>query len=154
MEQLVRKAKELFEDGTTAFIIGYASVSGTRRLHPFIAENAQDAERLTFNHFALNNLSVYLNMVDRSKPGKTGIIVKGCDVRSVLNSIRENNIRREDVLIIGLKCDGVAADYMKQWRNDNIAEKCADCPVRVPNFVDILITADDKAEINADKLVA
>ena len=154
MEQLVKKAKELFENGTVSCIIGYAAVSGTRRLHPFIANNVKDAENLTFNHYALNNLSVYLNMVDRSKGGKTGIVVKGCDVNSVLTGIRQYQLRREDVLIIGMECSGVVNDYLKQWSNENMADKCINCPVRVPNFVDILITEKENKVFTNDKLVA
>lgn len=154
MEDLNTKAKQLLKDGIVSSIIGYSAVDGTRRLHPFTAKNEFDADKLTFGHFALNNLSGYLSLIDRSRPGRTGIVVKGCDVQSVLNTINATGLKREDIYIIGVECGGVASDYLRPWNKENIASKCQNCPLMTPRFTDALVVWNGEKEENKEKLVA
>ena len=39
--------------------------------------------------------------------GKIGLIVKGCDVKAVAGLLREQQIDRDHVVLIGVKCGGV-----------------------------------------------
>ncbi len=38
--------------------------------------------------------------------GKVGLLVKGCDSRSLISLIKEGQIKREDLYIIGIPCPG------------------------------------------------
>ena len=57
-------------------------------------------------------------------------MVKGCDARAVVVLVRESQIERSAVVLIGMVCDG-----MGQPR----APKCASCGVHLPAEVDILL---------------
>lgn len=151
MKELVDKAKELFRDGTVGLIIGYSATLNTRRLRPIFVRNEQEAEKLTFNHFALNNLAVYLTAIDKPKNGKIGIVVKGCDTRSVVALMQESQIKRDDVYIIGVACNGVAHDYLLEWNKDNVAGKCVNCKMRTPHVADVLIGHEEEFEKPDDK---
>jgi ferredoxin len=43
----------------------------------------------------------------KNVPGKVGIMVKGCDSRSVVELLKENQIDRDKVLVMGVSCTGI-----------------------------------------------
>ena len=47
---------------------------------------------------------------------KVGLVVKGCDSRSVVQLIAENLVRREEVIVIGFPCEGVIDLHKVQSR--------------------------------------
>ena len=63
----------------------------------------EDVDKLVWGPFNVNNPAVYLPSF---KGKKVGIVVKGCDSRSVVEQLQENLIRREDVTIFALPCEG------------------------------------------------
>ena len=71
----------------------------------FIYEPA-DVERLVIGPWAVHNLATYLPGL---KGKKVGIVAKGCDSRSVIQLANEGLIRREDITVFGLCCDGVVS---------------------------------------------
>jgi len=68
----------------------------------FITEEA-DIERIEWDPRCSQNLAGYLPGL-RGK--KVGIVVKGCDARSLVELLQEKLIDREDVTIFGLHCTG------------------------------------------------
>jgi ferredoxin len=139
MEALIAKAKELLRSQETAFIIGYTMIPGTDRTRPFIAKTEADADKLVFNNKCVNNLAVYLTRIKKPKEGKMGIVAKGCDIRAVVALMQEQQIRREDVYIIGMACNGQAADTGLPYSAENLAPKCINCAVQTPKVYDFLI---------------
>ncbi len=154
MESIINRAKELIEQGKVSCIIGYSGNNCNNRLHPFIAKNSGDAQKLTFNHFALNNLAAFLPIIMESFPGRVGIFAKGCDVAQIYTTIQENKLNRDDVYIIGIECHGVADDYLKGWSIANVAPKCACCMLQTPILVDEIIALTHADLLDKDKLVA
>lgn len=154
MEAIINRAKELIGQRKVSCIIGYAETSGSNRLHPFIAKNIVDAQRLTFNHYALNNLAPFLPIILGSFPGKVGIIAKGCDVARIYTTIKENKLNREDIYIIGIECHGVVDDYLRRWNIQNVASKCTGCLLQSPLLVDEIIRLTHEDLHDKDKLVA
>ncbi len=146
MKELVEKAKELFQNGTVGVIIGYAAMPNQNRLRPFFAYSEAEAEQLTFGHYAQNNLSVYLSAIRKPKSGKIGIVVKGCDTRSVVALMQENQIKRDEVYIIGMACNGVVRDYALDWQVNNVAPKCVMCKMRTPHVADVVIGTEEDFE--------
>jgi hypothetical protein len=61
----------------------------------------------------LGNLAVYLPGMS----GRTGIVAKGCDTRSIVELIREKQVKREDLVILGVPCrgmiDGIPAEVRR-----------------------------------------
>jgi len=109
--------KKLFTDKKIDILIGYEQGSLPCRSRPCIIRSADDADRLVWNSFCTNNLAVYLPQFfpvvkpkrgeEPPPPPNVGVVAKGCDARSVIGLVREHQIPREHVLIIGLPCEGM-----------------------------------------------
>lgn len=102
-ELLRRAAADLLVRGKVDAVIGFEEGSIPFSATPLIAVNGDDAGRLTWNSFCYNNLSVYLHRV----PGRVGIVAKPCDTRAIVVLLKENQIKRENLFIIGVPCRGM-----------------------------------------------
>jgi len=150
MKQLIDISKELLETKKASYIIGY-SEDKFKRVKPFIVRSPEDAEQFVFNHYSVNNLSVYLTKLAKPKEGKVGIVAKGCDIKSVIALIQENQIKRDDVIIIGVNCNGVVNQIDEQYSKDNTAIKCKNCQVRTPANYDFLVGEIEEIDLPEDK---
>ncbi|MBA7661876.1 hypothetical protein ES703_69896 [subsurface metagenome] len=104
MEQKLRsEAKALLEQGGVDYIIGFEPGSIKFTTTPLITREKDDIDRLVINPFMVNNLAVFLTELK----GKVGIVVKGCDSRSLVSLIQDNKAARENVVIIGVPCPGM-----------------------------------------------
>jgi formate dehydrogenase subunit beta len=104
IEQKLRdEARALLEQGTVDCIIGFEPGSLKFTATPLITGNKDDTDRMVINPFIVNNLSVFLTEVN----GRVGIVAKGCDSRSIVSLIQDNKLTREDVVILGVPCDGM-----------------------------------------------
>lgn len=104
MEQKLRsEAKSLLEQGKVDYIIGFEPGSLKFTTTPLITSDRGDTSRLVITPFIVNNLSVYLTEVK----GRVGIVVKGCDSRSIVSLLQDNKIAREDIVILGIPCHGL-----------------------------------------------
>jgi formate dehydrogenase (coenzyme F420) beta subunit len=137
MKQLIEISKDLLESKKAGYIIGFAE-DKFHRIKPFIAHTAEDTEKLTFNQKAVHNLAVYLTLLPKPKEGKIGIIAKGCDIKAIIGLIQENQIKREDIIIIGMNCNGVVSDISKEYGKDNSQMKCSICEFRTPKHDDYI----------------
>jgi len=106
-EEVQTRVKKLFEDGSIAHFIGYETGSDSLRVTPCFLKSGQAASRLVWNPLCANNLSKYL-LDFKNVEGKVGIMVKGCDSRSVVELLKENQIDRDKVFIVGVPCSGIA----------------------------------------------
>lgn len=166
MEKLLRdKAKEILESGQASLVIGFEAGSTPAKCTPLFARTPEDADRLIWNPTCVNNLAVYLPQM--VKQGKVAVVVKPCDAKSVVELIREHQIRRDDVITIVVGCPGVLnpdalADIDPrdvrsiEWTGDGIkvvtgsgevnvprekafAAKCLACDLGDPAIVDVKI---------------
>ena len=104
MEQKLRdEAKSLLEQGKVDYIIGFEPGSLKFTTTPLITGAQGDISRLVINPFIVNNLSVFLTEVK----GRAGVVVKGCDSRSIVSLMQDNKIARENVVILGIPCSGI-----------------------------------------------
>ncbi len=148
MEKALReKAKELLASGEVNVIIGYGwNRKGTHTTPVFITRE-DDTDRLVFNEQCVNNLSVYLTRKhpDTRSMGRPAVVAKGCDIRSIAVLIAEGQIKREDVHIIGMTCNGVVAAQElpdgtpAKLTDETLSPKCPTCDVRNPHITDTVI---------------
>jgi ferredoxin len=66
-------------------------------------------------------------------------VVKSCDAKGVVGLVRENQLAREDVLLLGVPCTGL-------WGNGQLASKCYACTDEVSPLADRTITAEGELE--------
>jgi Coenzyme F420-reducing hydrogenase, beta subunit len=143
MEELRKLAKELLGNGTVGVVLGYQKTKEPQRTKPLFAKTPEDAEKLVFNNYCLNNLAVYLTKARVKQLArrngtvlKLGIVAKPCDVHAIIALIRENQLKREDVYIISFNCNGVVKDFGYEYSGETLASKCAHCDAREPLYSD------------------
>jgi len=104
LEQKLRsEARALLEQGKVDYIVGFEPGSIKFTTTPLITRETGDTDRLVVNPFIVNNLAVFLTELT----GRVGIMVKGCDSRSLVSLIQDNKVARENVVIIGVPCPGM-----------------------------------------------
>ncbi len=143
-KELREKARELLESGEVSVVIGYGWNRRKTRTTPVFIRKPEEAERLIFNPLCVNNLSVYLTRKypDIQKLGRPAIVAKGCDIKNIAVLIAEGQLKREDVYIIGVRCNGVV--YRQElWKGELKPEimpvKCHNCDLREPHIADTVV---------------
>jgi coenzyme F420-reducing hydrogenase delta subunit/ferredoxin len=134
-------ARELLETGRVEVIVGFGQGSLPDVTTPVFLMDPNESESLVWNRHCLANLSVYVTRELVTRLGKVGLLVKGCDARSIVTLLREQQINREKITIVGLPCPGMVA-------NGSPLDKCLDCDVREPALYDL--HADGGMETAAD----
>ena len=99
-QQIREAAGKLLQQKEAELVIGYGQ--GTLPLHstPCFIRKDEEVDRLIWNSFCDNNVAKYL--VKRQE--KVAVIAKGCDSRTVVELIKEKQLAREQVVIIGTLC--------------------------------------------------
>jgi len=100
-DQLREKAKELLSKKAVDLIIGLGEGTLPLRTTPIFIRNPEEADRLIWNSFCANNLAAYLHKFNRFK---VGLVVKGCDARSVNALSLEKRFQANSVFLIGVPC--------------------------------------------------
>lgn len=141
MQDLKVLAKKLLLEKQVNAILGYES--DRRGARPAFVTEAEDCDRLIFDHRCVQNLAAYLSprRTHVAQLGRLAVVIKACDARAVAGLIRENQLKREDVVLIGVRCGGVVADpaSSEQLSPENVAPRCVGCEQREPALVDHLI---------------
>jgi len=164
-------AKKLLDEKRVDLIIGFERGTLPLRSTPCFVRTSEEAEKLIWNASCENNVARYL----RKRKEKVGIVAKGCDTRSIISLIKENQIAREQVFIIGVPCHGMIdrrkieakLDGKEILEADEVSERvilkghdfteivakeeflhnsCKTCNYRNPVIYDVLI--GDKVEEN------
>ncbi len=162
--------RRLLKEGQADVVIGFERGSLPFRSRPSFARNDQGVERLVWNGFCAANLARYL----AGRKEKTAIVAKGCDSRALVELIKENQVDRERVFIVGMACEGMidrermkvaigdasgaaaieeregqlivkgAGVEMSLARNDYLYDRCTVCTRPVPPLSDVLIGKREK----------
>jgi formate dehydrogenase (coenzyme F420) beta subunit len=143
-EQIRTAARKFLEDGQVSCVIGYER--DTRgKARPIFIEKAEDSEKLIWGVDCNLNLVTYLHNC-KSSPGKdlpvpkTAVVVRPCDVRAIQLLINEQQLKRENLKIIGISCEGSQI-------NGKDRTSCQFCQERKPLIYDVLIETDKLIEI-------
>lgn len=102
-ELIANKAKELLESGKAQVIVGYGCGANPAAAKALFVREAGQAADLIFDESCGQNLTKYLVNLEE----KAAIIVKGCDSRSLVSLIQDNELSRDEIYIIGIPCDGM-----------------------------------------------
>ena len=101
-EELQSAIKAALPDVTC--VIGWGEGPEPLRGAPLFMRTPEDVAGFRSGYFAVNNPALFL---PEYKGVKVGIVVKGCDARSVGQLLAEGLIKREEVKVIGFPCKGV-----------------------------------------------
>jgi ferredoxin len=100
-EKIREKAKELLSNKTVDLVIGFGEWTLPLRTTPIFIRTPEGAEDLVWNSFCENNLAIYLHKFSQFK---VGIVVKGCDARSIIALSLEKRFKPDQLFLIGVPC--------------------------------------------------
>lgn len=107
MQQLTHEIRELartlLREKKVEVVIGFERGSLPFRRRPCFVRKEEDAERMVWDGWCENTLATYLP----KRKEKAAIVVKGCDSRAVVELIKEKQVPRDQVLLIGVPCQGM-----------------------------------------------
>jgi ferredoxin len=138
MQELRDLAAKLLSEGTVKAVLGWEQ--GPHGVRPAFVTKPEDASRLLFDHRSVHNLAAYLSPRRGliKALGKLAVVVKPCDARAVAGLLRESQLERESVVLIGMRCGGVVANPESDAKlgPDSVAARCVQCDRREPSLAD------------------
>ncbi len=96
-------SRRLLEEDRVDMVIGFKKGTVPMMNEPCFAKSAGEVEKFVWDGNCGINLANYLT--DRKE--KIGIVAKGCDSRNIVTHIIENKIKRDQLYIIGIPCQGM-----------------------------------------------
>ncbi|MCX6287771.1 MAG: 4Fe-4S dicluster domain-containing protein [Bacteroidetes bacterium] len=145
-KQIQDIAAKLFTDGKIDVFVGYRMNGFDDNQVPAVITDPKEVSTLVFTEKSVFNLSNYLK-ADHTRNKRVGLVVKGCDSRSLNLLLTESQVKRDKLYIIGIACEGVVDDKGQKVQN------CMECII--PDAVvydEILGTPKGKKDyiVNAD----
>jgi formate dehydrogenase (coenzyme F420) beta subunit len=146
-EELRNKARELLKTKKVDIIIGYQRAFDGISAKPCFIDNENDVDSLVWDAYCVYNLANYLKDYPEKK---AAIVVKKCDLRSIAVLLQENQVKRENVFILEMECQGVIDEKRLGSANPRVqgisfAKKCKKCPAATILAGDYIIK--DKGKI-------
>lgn len=102
-EQIRQVARNLLKEEKVDLVIGFEQGSLALHTTPCFIRHEEEAGRLIWNSFCANNVATHLV----KRQDRVAIVAKGCDSRAVVELIKEKQIRREQLTVIGVPCQGM-----------------------------------------------
>ena len=134
-------ARKLLKEKKVDIVIGFEKGTLPSSATPCFIRSPDEADKLIWNSFCGNNLANYLP----KRKDKIGIVAKGCDSRSIVVLIQEKQIKREQLYIIGVPCDGMTD------KNNVLHDYCLICEHKNPVIYDVLVGEKVKENKKKDK---
>lgn len=139
-KQIQDIAGKLFSEEKIDVFIGYRNTGFDENQVPVLINQYKDVDQLLFTEKSVYNLTNYLKY-EHTRHKRVGLVVKGCDSRALNLMLTENQVKRENLYIIGIACEGVVDETGEK------AQNCLECvmPDAVV-FDEILGTPSGKRE--------
>ena len=102
-EKIKETAARLLKDKTVDVFIGYKKGSVPMMNEPVLISDPDTVDALYWDSFCALNLCNYLT----KRTEKIGIVANGCNSRNIVTHIIENQIKREQLHIVGIPCEGM-----------------------------------------------
>ena len=143
-ERIQEAARQYLQDGKVACVIGYER--GPRgNVRPAFVYDADAADRLVWGPDCNLDLVTYVHNFKHS-PGRgmpvptIAVVARPCDARAVNLLVHEQQIKRENVKVIGLTCAGTEIRGQPRLA-------CQFCSERVPVVYDVLVESDEAVDV-------
>ncbi|HVO84429.1 MAG TPA: 4Fe-4S dicluster domain-containing protein, partial [Syntrophobacteria bacterium] len=107
MEAYTKKIRDvahrLLTENKVDLVMGFQRGTLPMTSQPVLIRKANEAERLHWDSYCGSNLANYLP----KRKERIAVVAKGCDSRNIVVQILENQIKREQLYIIGVPCLGM-----------------------------------------------
>ncbi len=119
-KQIQEIASKLFAEEKIDIFIGYRQNSFDDNQVPVLITKPEEVSKMLFNEKSVLNLTNYLKF-EHTRNKRTAIVVKGCDSRALNMLLTENQVKRENLYVIGINCTGVVNEKGEK------AQNCTEC---------------------------
>ena len=102
-EKIRETAEKLLKEGTVDVFIGYKKGSVCMMNEPVLISDPEKVDILYWDSNCGLNLCNYLT----KRTEKIGIIANGCNSRNIVTHIVENQVKRDQLYIVGIPCKGM-----------------------------------------------
>jgi len=102
-EKIREAAKRLFAEKRVDAVIGFRKGTVPFMNEPFLAKDVDQVDQLYWDSNCGVNLANYLP----KRTDRVAIVAKGCDSRNIVVQLLENQIKREQLVILGAPCRGM-----------------------------------------------
>jgi len=102
-EKIREAAKRLLSENRVDVVIGFRKGTVALMNEPLLVKNADQVGQLYWDGNCGINLANYLP----KRPDRVAIVAKGCDSRNIIVHLLENQIKREQLYILGAPCHGM-----------------------------------------------
>ena len=102
-EKIRETAKKLLAEEKVDVFIGYRKGTVPMMNEPLLVNHPDKVDQLYWDNFCGLNLCNYLT----KRTDKIGIIANGCNSRNIVTHIIENQIKRDQIYIVGIPCEGM-----------------------------------------------
>ena len=160
LEDLKYEAKKVLDEGRVKYIIGYKKGTNGLMSVPAFVKKPEDVEKLIWDPTCIYNLTRFLDDEKRNKARQkepdqrpVGVILKGCDSRALNVLLQEEFIKRDDVYVIGVSCEGKGVvdeeKLYKHVKDKKVTE------IEFGEKDNFIITTDNgEVDVQADKILA
>ena len=122
MDKLKGLIRESLAEGKIAGVVGIKREDGHPRPALFTKESIAELESLVVDENRYPLAQVLLKISRKHPEATLGVVVRGCDERAVIELIRNEQLKKEQVVLFGVPCDA------------KMAEACK-CPQPYPNEI-------------------
>jgi ferredoxin len=102
-EKIRETAKRLLAEEKVDVFIGYQKGTVPMMNEPLLVNHPDKVDPLYWDNFCGLNLCNYLT----KRTDKIGIVANGCNSRNIVTHIIENQIKRDQLYIVGIPCEGM-----------------------------------------------
>ncbi len=175
-EKIIQIALRLLAEKRVDGVLGFQKGSIPMMSQPILIHQPEDVDRIHWDSFCGSNLATYLPQ----RRDRVAVVAKGCDSRNIVLQILENQIKREQLYIIGVPCQGmvdrrrvlaylngrephqvsetsehllIRGEEFEETleRTRFLQENCTICAHHNPTFHDELVAEPVKEENNVDR---
>lgn len=119
-KQIQDIAGKLFSEEKIDVFIGYRSTGFDETQVPVLISHYKDVDQLLFTDKSVFNLANYLKY-EHTRNKRVGLVLKGCDSRALNLMLTEHQVKRENLYIVGIACEGVVNEAGEK------AQNCVEC---------------------------
>lgn len=161
-ENLRNVVKTLISEGKVKYVIGW-ELKDKNKTSPLFVESEDEVDDMVVSEIYTPNVVVFVNdemskiqeaeeLYKRGKGEKpdrrpVGVVVRGCDGRSLAKLIQENIVPRENLYIIGVPCRGV----LDPKKASELAEKKGKISYEEEDNGKVTVFVNGKKEEELDK---
>jgi ferredoxin len=133
--------RRLLEGNEVDVVIGHRRTSLGSVTQPHFARTPDECAELVWCPTAVGNLTTHLTRPAIRDLGRPAVVVKGCEVAGITVLERENQLKRENLSIIGVTCEGMMEPDPAAAASQRLS-KCLGCAVRMPAGCDHVVGPD------------